>query len=78
MQEFPTIFKFYITFIVDQRNSNISIKGTRMYPSHLQGSKDMMQKLQIGISIYHEMEHSKDSMHNAFCSSFFESSSKYK
>lgn len=45
MQEFPTTFKCYITFIVDPRVSNISIEGTRMCTLHLQMLKDMMQKI---------------------------------
>jgi hypothetical protein len=69
MQEFPTIFKFYITFIVDPRISNNSIEGTRMCPLHLQVFEGHDAKIfKISISIYREVEHSKDSMHNAFCS----------
>lgn len=59
----------YVTFIVDPRVSNIYIEGTRMCTLHLQMLKGHdVEIFKIAIFIYHEMEHSKDSMHNAFCS----------
>lgn len=81
----PTIFKFYITFVVDVRvSNNLQIlyhfycrsknlqhfyrryKNVSIAPPSVEGHDAEIFK--IGISSYREVEHSKDSMHNAFCS----------
>jgi hypothetical protein len=81
----PTIFKFYITFIIDASVSNnlqmlyhfycrskslqhfyTRYKNVYIAPPNVEGHD--AKKFKIAISIYHETEHSKDSMHNAFCS----------
>jgi hypothetical protein len=81
----PTIFKLYITFVVDARvSNNLQIlyhfycrskslqhfyrryKNVYIAPPSAGGHD--VEIFKIAIFIYREMEHSKDNMHNAFCS----------
>ncbi len=81
----PTIFKLYVTFVIDARVSNNLQILYHFYcrPKSLQHfyrrynnvyialpnvEGHDVEIFKIAISIYCEMEHSKDNMHNAFCS----------